>query len=215
MKLRTASILFAIAVSITSASAQSVYPGKETIDKKEVSGLTLSQSIPEKHLITYWESYLEKFGKVKGKKGLNTIDKASIPTVSPNPVQVTSQVGSVSKTASKVFLALNVDGTYITNDSDSGYRAAESVLKDFSNYAAVREEVRLADDVFSVAEKSHQKLQREIEDKTKEIEKTERKLTELRSEVEKGKADSQTSLLDLQNKQKALEAAKTKVPSLK
>ena len=215
MKLRTASILFAIAVSIASASAQSVYPGKETIDKKEISGLTLSQSIPEKHLITYWESYLEKFGKVKGKKGVNTIDKASIPAVSPNPVQVTSQVGSVSKTASKVFLALNVDGTYITNDNDSGYRAVESVLKDFSNYAAVREEVRLADDVFSVAEKSHQKLQREIEDKTKEIEKTERKLTELRSEVEKGKADSQTSLLDLQNKQKALEAAKTKVPSLK
>ncbi|TDE16314.1 hypothetical protein [Dyadobacter psychrotolerans] len=215
MIFRTTSILFVIVMSIASASAQSVYQGKETIDKKEVSGLTLSQSIPEKHLITYWESYLEKFGKVKGKKGTNTIDKASIPAVSPNPVQVTSLVGSVSKTASRVFLSLNVDGSYITNGSDSGYKAAETVLKDFSNYAAAREEVRLADDVFSVAEKSHQKLQRDIEDKTKEIEKTEKKLNELRSEVEKGKADSQTSLLDLQNKQKALEAAKTKVPGLK
>jgi len=217
MKLKIASV-FSIAVLSTISfytTAQSVFPGKETIDKKEYSGLTLSQGIQDKYLSTYWENYLAKFGKVKGKKGTYSLDKAAVTILSPNPVQITSQVASVNKTLSKVFIALNVDGSYVTNDSDQSYRTAETILKDFSEYAASREQVRLADEVFTGAEKTHQKLQRDMEDKTKEIEKTEKKLTELRAELEKGKTDSQTSLLDLQNKQKALEAAKVKVPGLK
>jgi hypothetical protein len=217
MKSKITSVLTIAALTVISfyTSAQSVFPGKETIDKKEFAGLTLSQGIPDKYLSTYWEDYLAKFGKVKGKKGLYTIEKAAVTILSPNPVQITSQVASVNKVLSKVFIALKVDGNFVTKENDQIYRTAENILKDFSEYAAMREEVRVADEAFTNTEKAYQKLQRDMEDKTKEIEKSEKKLIELRAELEKSKTDSQTSLLDLQNRQKALEAAKIKVPNLK
>jgi hypothetical protein len=217
MKSKITSVLTIAALTVISfyTSAQSVFPGKETIDKKEFAGLTLSQGIPDKYLSTYWEDYLAKFGKVKGKKGLYTIEKAAVTILSPNPVQITSHVASVNKVLSKVFIALKVDGNFVTNENDQIYRTAENILKDFSEYAAIREEVRVADEAFTNTEKAYQKLQRDMEDKTKEIEKSEKKLIELRAELEKSKTDSQTSLLDLQNRQKALEAAKIKVPNLK
>ncbi|HEV7379393.1 MAG TPA: hypothetical protein VGN64_06345 [Dyadobacter sp.] len=216
MKSNIASAAVALfAMLSVSVSAQSVFPGKETIDKKELSGLTLSQGIQDKYLSNYWESYLSKYGKVKGKKGIYSIEKAGITSISPNAVQLTSQVASVNKTLSKVFIALNADGSYVTSENEQSYKAAEQLLKDFSDYAAASEQVRLADEMFSTSEKNHQKLQKQIEETNKDIEKTEKKLTELRAELEKGKTDSQTSMLDLQNKQKALEAAKVKVPALK
>ena len=212
MKLHITSVLFAMILSTISYSlhAQTVFPGKQTIDKKEYLGLVLSNTISEKYLSDYWESYLAKFGKVKGKRGVYTIEKASIPSVSSNPVQVTSEVSSVKKQA-QVFMALYVDGTYVANYNDQTYKAAESVLKDFSDYAGKREDVRVADETFTIAEKSHQKIQSKMEDNAKEIERTEKKLIELRSELEKGKVDSQNSIVDLQNKQKALEIVKSKL----
>ena len=76
MKLRITSVLFAMILSTISYSlqAQTVFPGKQTIDKKEFLGLVLSSSISEKHLSDYWESYVSKFGKVKGKRGVYTIE---------------------------------------------------------------------------------------------------------------------------------------------
>ena len=212
MKLQITSALFVIILSTISYSlhAQTVFPGKQTIDKKEYMGLILSNTISEKYLSDYWENYLAKFGKVKGKRGVYTIGKASIPSVSSNPVQVTSEVSSVKKQA-QVFMALYVDGTYVANYNDQTYKAAESVLKDFSDYAGKREDVRVADEAFTAAEKSHQKIQSKMEDNAREIERTEKKLIELRSELEKGKVDSQNSIVDLQNKQKALESVKSKL----
>lgn len=217
LKFKIASVL-SVMIMITvsfSVNAQSVFPGKQTIDKKEFLGLILSNNISEKYLSDYWENYLAKYGKVKGKRGLYTIEKAAITSVSLNPIQLTSKVYSEQKNQSQVFMALYVDGNYVGNASDQTYQAAEKVLKDFSDFAAVREEVRVADDIFTTTEKNHQKLQRDMEDKTKEIEKTEKKLTELRAEVEKGKVDSANSLIDLQNKQKSLEAVRGKLSGVK
>lgn len=197
------------------AKAQSVSSAQATIDKTVYSGLALSQNIPEKHLSMYWENYLDQFGKVKGRKGNYTIKKASLKRVSSGPVQVTSQVSAVNKNVSKVFLALNADGANVTSENDRAYGAAENLLKDFADYANSRDLVRVADEDFSSSEKQYQKLQREVEEDTKEIEKTEKKLSELRASVEKGNTDLRASLLDLQNKQRVLEAAKGKVPNIK
>lgn len=208
--LMTISVLGAVFVSI-SLHAQTVSPGKQTIDKTEYLGLNLNQNIPEKYLSNYWSSYLEKFGKVKGKRSTYTIDKASIPSISTAPVQLISQVSS-SKDQSQVFMALNVGGQYIANYSDETYKNAETVLKDFSSYAGLREEVRVADESFITSEKSFQKLTKENDNTAKDIEKTEKKLAELRSELVKKKQEADNSLIDLQNKQKALEVVKGRLP---
>ncbi|WP_254562652.1 hypothetical protein [Dyadobacter diqingensis] len=212
MKLHTNSFLFAVILSLTAVSlrAQSVSPGKQTIDKQEYFGLNLNQNISEKYLSKYWESYLDKFGKVKSKRGVYTIEKASVPAVSSAPVQITSQINS-GKDLSQVFLALYVNGQYVTNASDDSYKSAETILKDFADYASVREEARVADEIFVSSEKSYQKQTKENDNTAKEIEKAEKKLTELRAELERKKLEAGNSLIDLQNKQKALEVAKGRV----
>lgn len=212
MKLHTNSFLFAVILSLTAVSlrAQSVSPGKQTIDKQEYFGLNLNQNISEKYLSKYWESYLDKFGKVKSKRGVYTIEKASVPSVSSAPVQLTSQINS-GKDLSQVFLALYVNGQYVTNASDDSYKSAETILKDFADYASVREEARVADEIFVSSEKSYQKQTKENDNTAKEIEKAEKKLTELRAELERKKLEAGNSLIDLQNKQKALEVAKGRV----
>jgi hypothetical protein len=212
MKLHTNSFLFAVILSLTAVSlhAQSVSPGKQTIDKQEYFGLNLNQNISEKYLSKYWESYLDKFGKVKSKRGVYSIEKASVPSVSSAPVQLTSQINS-GKDLSQVFLALYVNGQYVTNTSDDSYKSAETILKDFADYASVREEARVADEIFVSSEKSYQKQTKENDNTAKEIEKAEKKLTELRAELERKKLEAGNSLIDLQNKQKALEVAKGRV----
>ena len=212
MKLRTNSFLFAVILSLTASSllAQSVSPGKQTIDKQEYFGLNLNQNISEKYLSKYWESYLDKFGKVKSKRGVFTIEKASVPAVSNAPVKITSQINA-GKDLSQVFLALYANGQYVTNASDDAYKNAENILTDFADYARVREEARVADEIFVSSEKSYQKQTKENDNMAKEIEKTEKKLTELRAELEKKKLEAGNSLIDLQNKQKALETAKSRI----
>ncbi len=211
MKLRIRSII-AVALLLTtiSLSAQTISPGKQTIDKQEYFGLNLNQNIAEKYLSKYWESYLDRFGKVKSKRGIYSIEKASIPSISNAPVQLTSHINS-GKDLSQVFLALYVNGEYVTNASDETYKNAESILKDFSEYAGVREEARVADEIFTTSEKSYQKQIKDNDNTTKEIEKTEKKLIEMRAEMEKKKLEADNSLIDLQNKQKTLEAARSRV----
>src|SRR4051812_20594609 len=96
--------------------AQTVFPGKQTIEKTEYLGLILNQKIPEKFLADYWQTYLGRFGKVKSHRSVYTIGKASLPTISSGPVEVTSEVSS-KKDQSQVFIALNVGGQYIANYS--------------------------------------------------------------------------------------------------
>ena len=211
MKLPIGKIL-AVALLLTTISlkAQTISPGKQIIDKQEYFGLNLNQNISEKYLSKYWESYLDKFGKVKSKRGVYSIEKASIQSISNAPVQLTSQINS-GKDLSQVFLALYVNGQYVTNASDDTYKNAEAILKDFSDYAGVREEARVADEIFVTSEKSYQKQTKDNENTAKEIEKTEKKLTEMRAGLEKKKLEADNSLVDLQNKQKTLEAAKSRV----
>jgi len=211
MKLPIGKIL-AVALLLTTISlkAQTISPGKQIIDKQEYFGLNLNQNISEKYLSKYWESYLDKFGKVKSKRGVYSIEKASIQSISNAPVKLTSQINS-GKDLSQVFLALYVNGQYVTNASDDTYKNAEAILKDFSDYAGVREEARVADEIFVTSEKSYQKQTKDNENTAREIEKTEKKLTEMRAGLEKKKLEADNSLVDLQNKQKTMEAAKSRV----
>jgi hypothetical protein len=211
MKSRIRSLVFAAALLLTiSVNAQIISPGKATLDKQEYLGLNLNQNISEKYLSKYWESYLTQFGKVKSKHGIYTIEKAAITSISPGPVQLTSQITS-GKDLSQIFVALLANGQYITASTDEKYKNAEDLLKDFTEYAAVREEARVADEVFTTTEKNYQKLQKDNENAAKDIEKTEKKLAELKAELEKKKMEADNSLIDLQNKQKSLEIAKSKI----
>ncbi|WP_025762293.1 hypothetical protein [Dyadobacter tibetensis] len=197
---------------ITQLSAQTIYPGKKNIDKTDYFGLFLNQNIPEKQLIKYWEVYLGQYGKVKEKRGVVRIERASVPQLSANPVLILSEISSPSKGQSQLFMTFAVDGRFIESYSGNTYTTAESILKEFASRAAAKNEVQLADDAFSDSEKTHKKLIREGEDLAKDIERMEKKLSELRQSLERNRSEIELSITDLQNKQKALEMQKGRLP---
>lgn len=191
--------------------AQTVFPGKQTISKKEYFGLNLNTSIPDRYLGTYWEEYLNEIGKAKSRRGVYTVDKANLPGIADKDIEMTSQI-STSRNVTQLFLAVNINGKFVSNFTDDTYKATEQFLKDFSSYAVARDEVRIAEEYYADAEKNHDRLQRDNERIIKEIERTQKKLEELAKEQETNKTDLAGSVIDLENKQKALELAKSRIP---
>jgi hypothetical protein len=193
--------------------AQSVFPGKQTIKKKDYFGLNLNSSIPERYLGTYWEEYLDRFGKVHSRRKVFRMDRANVATISREPVEMVSKV-STSNSITQLFVAVKVSNRYVSNFMDTTYRASEQFLKDFSSFALLRDEVRLAEEYYGEADKNHQRLQRDNERIVKDIERTQKHLEDLMNEQEINKKDLAGSVLDLQNKQKDLEAAKARLPKM-
>lgn len=193
--------------------AQNVFPGKEKINDKDYFGLNLNSSIAEKQLEGFWEDYLKTFGKTNSRHSVYTVDRADIPTVSNEPVEIVSQVSS-ARNLSHVFMAMKVGDRFVSNFTDSTYKATETFLSDFSVYAVAREEVRLAEGFYGDAEKNHKSLERDNEKITKEIERTQKKLIELMQDQETNKKDLAGSVIDLESKQKDVEVAKGKVPKM-
>lgn len=193
--------------------AQNVFPGKEKINDKDYFGLNLNSNIAEKQLEGFWEDYLKTFGKTNSRRSVYTVDRADIPAISSEPVEIVSQVSS-ARNLSHVFMAMKVGDRFVSNFTDSTYKATEIFLSDFSAYAVAREEVRLAEGLYGDAEKNHKSLERDNEKITKEIERTQKKLTELMQDQETNKKDLAGSVVDLESKQKDVEVAKGKVPKM-
>ncbi len=201
-------ILFALATN-----AQGVFPGKENLNGKDYFGLNLNSGIPSRYLESYWEDYLKTYGKTHSRRGVISVDRANIPSISHDPVEMLSQV-STARNISHVFLAVKVGDRFVSNFTDSTYKATENFLKDFSVYAVARDEVRMAEEYYAEADKNHKNLERDNERIVKEIERTQKKLEELLREQETNKADLAGSVIDLENKQKELEAAKGRIPKM-
>lgn len=196
-----------------SSKAQGVFPGKESLNGTDYFGLNLNSSIPSRYLENYWEDYLKTYGKTHGRRGVVTVDQANVPTISSESIELMSQVSS-ARNISHVFLAVKVGGRFVSNFTDSTYKATENFLKDFSSYAVARDEVRLAEEYYDEADKNHKSLERDNERIVKDIERTQKKLQELMLDQETNKADLAGSVIDLANKQKDLEAAKGRIPKM-
>jgi peptidoglycan hydrolase CwlO-like protein len=211
---KTVYLLFLLGSLLThSVYAQSVFPGKESLNKKDYFGLNLNSSIPERYLANYWEEYLKTFGKTHSRRGVISVDRANIPAISKEPVELLSQVSSARNIA-HVFVAVKVGDRFVANFTDSTYKATEDFLKNFSSYAVVRDEVRQAEEFYADADKNHKNLERENERIVKEIERLQKRLEELGKEQEVNTKDLAGSVIDMQNKQKDLEAAKARIPKM-
>lgn len=202
-----ASLLF-IAVS---SGAQTVSPARQTVDKTEMAGLNLATSIPEKNLKEYWTTYLSKYGKVRSKRGAQTLEKAYIPDISKNSLNLTSSVSS-SRNISTVFLAVRDGNSFISSASDAGYMETEQFLKQFLTYATAQEELRLVKADFTKTQDEQKKLVREKDRLTKEIEKTEKELQKLRDELVKKDTELTNYNSILENKQKGVKEVESKNP---
>lgn len=211
MKTRAFAILLTI-ISIsfgTTVTAQTVSPARQTVGQTEMPGLNLATSIPEKNLRSYWTSYLSRYGKVKSRRGVQTLDKAYIPSISKGSVNLSSTVSS-SRNISTVFFAVQDGGRFISSPSDVGYMETEQFLKEFMTYATAQEELRLVKDDFSKTQDEHKKLVREKDRLIKDIEKTEKELVKLREELTKKDTELENYNAILENKQRGVQEVESK-----
>lgn len=216
-------LLLCFLAGTVSTYAQTVYAGESTIDKAKVSGLYLTVQGDGKQIEKDWESQLQKYGRVSSSRGTYRVSNASIPAISPDPVNLVSTVKS-SKTSATIFSAFDLgNGNYVTTGGN-GYSAAEGMLKDFANGSLLNLEVRTAEGGFDDAQKNHQKmvrkgeqLQRAIDQNAKEkerllkrIDDNAKELEQLQKDVETNKTDQATALTELESRKSNVEAVKAK-----
>jgi hypothetical protein len=203
--------------------AQTVYAGESTIDKTKLSGLYLTLQGDGRQIEKDWEDMLKTFGRLSASRGTYRVTNADIRDISPDPVNLTSTVKS-SRTSATIFAAFDLGSGTFVKAGDSGYSAAERLLKDFASKTLYNQEVRSAELNFDEAQRNHQKmvrngerLQRDIEANAKEkerllkrIDENAKELEQLQKDFDINKTEQETALTELENRKKNVEAVKAK-----
>lgn len=210
MKNRAFVFIIGFAVLLgNSVTAQTVSPARQTVGQTEMVGFNLSTSIPEKFLKTYWTTYLGKYGKVRSRRGVQTLERAYIPSFSSKSLELTSTVSS-NRNISTVFLAVKDGSTYVSSPSDAGYLGVEQFLKEFMAYATAQEELRLVKEDFSKTQDEQKKMLREKDRLLKEIDRTEKALTKLRKDLAKKEEELENYNRILESKQQGVKEVESK-----
>jgi hypothetical protein len=220
-------LMFAIALfaGVFTTKAQ-VFSGTSEIEKANKEGLYTSTAVDDKYVKQAWQLELAKYGKVEtGKGGAYKVNGANVPTISGDPIMLTSKI-STSKGRTQVFLSLGLGDENYVNGTHAKYAEAEKILNDFINLMnlqeAVRTEQKNLEDVTDKQAKTVKqgdRLVRDIEDNKKDKEKLEKKLVEnkaqlekLLTDVEQNKRDQIKMGEDVNAQKKKVEEAKANVP---
>lgn len=215
--------LVCLLASTSSTFAQTVYAGENTVDKAKLTGLYLTLQGDGKQIEKDWETQLQSYGRLTYSRGTYRVSNASIPAISSEPINLVSTVKS-TRTSATIFASFDLgSGTFVTT-GDTGYSAAEDLLKSFASKSLYGQEVKMAESGFDEAQKNHQKmvrngerLQREIEQNAKEkerllkrIDDNAKELEQLNKDIETNKSDQEKALIELDNRKKNVEAVKLK-----
>ncbi len=218
---RLSLMIWLASAPVLSLHAQTVYAGESTIDKAKTPGLYLTIQGDGKQIEKDWESQLQKFGRLSSSRGTYRVPNASIPAVSPEPVNLASTV-KTNKTSATIFASFDLgSGTYVTTGGN-GYPAAEALLKDFASSSLYNQEVRTAESGFDEAQKNHQKmvrngerLQRATDQNAKEKERLLKRLDDNAKELEQLQKDTETNKTDQATAQTELDSRKSNVEAVK
>ncbi|GAB3956279.1 hypothetical protein GCM10028805_45630 [Spirosoma harenae] len=214
---------FFLFTSTYSSYAQTVYAGESTVDKATVSGLYLTIQGDGKQIEKDWETELQKYGRLTSSRGTYRVPNADISAISSEPINLVSTVKS-SRSSATIFVAFDRGNGNFVKAGDSGYSAAESVLKNFAENTSYGQEVRTAEGGFDEAQKNHQKLvrrgeqlQRAIEQNAKDkerllkrIDDNAKELEQLQKDIETNKTEQATALTELESRKSNVEAVKAK-----
>lgn len=219
----TLTCLICLTLLTGAARAQTVYAGESTVEKASTKGLYLTIQGDGRQIEKDWENQLKTYGRLTASRGLYRVPNASIPTVSPEPINVVSTVKS-SRSSATIFAGFDLGSGNFVTPGGTGYSAAEQLLKEFASRSLFGQEVRGAEGGFDEAQKNHQKmvktgerLQREIEQNAKDkerllkrIDDNARELEQLEKDIETNKTDQTNALTELENRKANVEAVKKK-----
>lgn len=201
--------------------AQTVYAGEQTIDKIKLPGLFLTIPIDEKTAVNDWEQELRSYGRASSSRGVNRVSNADIRVISPEPINMVSQVKG-NKTTTTIFVSFDLGSGNFVKPGDATYNAAETLLKDFATKALYNNEVRGAESGLSESQKNHQKLvqkgerlQRDIERNKREKEKLLRNIDENAKELEQLTKDTEVNKVDQTNALTEMDVKKKNVETVK
>ncbi len=219
--MKTVVIISLFLLMCVGAQAQTVYAGEQTIDKVKLPGLFLTVPIDEKSADGEWQQELRSYGRSSESRGVYRVTNADIRAISPEPINMVSQVKG-NKTTTTIFTSFDLGSGNFVKAGDASYSAAETLLKNFAAKALFNNEVRGAETGLSESQKNHQKLvqkgerlQRDIERNKREKERLLRSIDENAKELEQLTKDSEVNKVDQTNALNEMDVKKKNVETVK
>ncbi len=159
-----------------------------------------------------WKKELKKYGKVSAHGEILSMEGALMPDISNEAVNLTSMVTTVSGT-SRVWVSLQTNGVYLA-PSEPGYRNAKKWLEDFGLRAYTQDintQIADAERAVEVKAKAEEKLVKEFEHLTAQLDKNMADSLSLVEQVEANRLDREQLRLQLDQNEVNRQAAHAEV----
>ncbi len=218
----TAVLLF---VTILAANAQTQFTTNEVrqfMSKGEQNGIEIALNGTSAKDATKALSKWAKSMKAKIVKEKNSpevlIDNATLPTVSPNTVDLYAVVTPIDK-GSKLTVYSDLGGAFISSAAyGTQYTAMEAVLKDFAKsqaLAAAGNQVKAEQKTLKTLNGDLKKLISKKKDFLKGIDKAKAQIQKYEDNIKKNDADQAAKQQQISLQQQIIETVKSKQSSLK
>jgi hypothetical protein len=203
------------------ASAQ-VFSGMSEVEKSKKEGVYTFLNTQEKFARASWKTYLSKFGKViEGKNGTYSSSDIKIAGISDSPLTLVSKISEENKKV-KLFVSIATGTDEFIQTGHAKLSETSTWMEDFIKLVDLEEAVRieenkLADLISAQAKNSKQaeRLIRELDSNTRQINNLEERLKEAKIEKEKILTNQVQNKVDQKAKEEEIAVQKTAVESAK
>ncbi|WP_242926871.1 DNA repair ATPase [Pontibacter vulgaris] len=225
--------LLLMVAAICQAQSVEVEEREQLVNGITRRGQQLTVQLDPKFVEKYWKEFLtQKAGKSKYSKGVYTLEGAVIDTISSQPMRIISTVGS-GATGSYVWWSLDMGVAYVDKKaSPKEYAAAEGLLRSFARKLYredVLRQINEAENVLRDTKAEQERVVRQANDLQGGIERNKKRKQDLEAElvrnaeglkqlqvgVENNLKQQEASRKQVQEMEKAVEAVRAKLQTIK
>jgi hypothetical protein len=204
-------LFFGLICLLASFHAQSqIFSGSTEIEKTKKQGFYTYLPSEERISSMAWKEFLKKAGTVEsGRAGSIVVLKAKIPTISNDPVALTSII-TEDKDKVKLFISIATGPDSFIQTGHNKYREATEWVEEFLQSLSLEENVRIEEAKLAELKKTKIKQERLAERHIRELDSNKRQTDLLVKKLEESKVEKEKILANQeQNKldQKASEQA--------
>ncbi len=214
-------LLLFLSVCALSASAQ-VFSGMSEVDKSKKEGVYTFVNTQEKYARASWKAYLSKFGKViEGKNGTYSSPDLKVSGISDSPLTLISKVSEENKKV-KLFISIATGPDEYIQTGHAKLTETSTWIEDFVKIVDLEEGVRIEENKLAELNsaqlkntKQAERLIRELDSNSRQINNLEERLKEAKIEKEKILTNQVQNKLDQKTKEEEIAAQKLAVESAK
>ncbi len=214
-------LLLFLSVSALSASAQ-VFSGMSEVDKSKKEGVYTFVNTQEKYARASWKAYLSKFGTViEGKNGTYSSPDLKVSGISDSPLTLISKVSEENKKV-KLFISIATGPDEYIQTGHAKLTETSTWIEDFVKIVDLEEGVRIEENKLAELNsaqlkktKQAERLIRELDSNSRQINNLEERLKEAKIEKEKILTNQVQNKLDQKTKEEEIAAQKLAVESAK